>query len=144
MVPHDAAALCVARHGGQAIERIYENSVVVTFIRAVAYGRVAPRRTAFQMALAERVPRIATLWSMATECLFEGDDLFRRGSAMGRRARACIDELGAELERAAELWPIRSVRLDRLVRSLPNPPKLTHAATRHAQRDARADLQSLS
>jgi len=129
----DAAAFWVARHWGQAMARIYENGVGVTVVRAVAYGRTAPRRPAVQMALAEVDPRIATWWSNATECLFEGDDSFLPGSATGRRARAWIDKIDAELERATRRWPIRSVRLDRLVRSLPTPPKLTHAATRRAR-----------
>lgn len=139
---HDAAALWVARHWGQAMARIYENGIGVTVVRAVAYGRTAPRRPAVQMALAEIDPRIATWWSKATECLFEGDDSLLPGSATGQRARAWIDEIDAELERAAKLWPIRSVRVNRLVMSLPKPPTLTHAATRHAQRYAREELQS--
>jgi predicted outer membrane lipoprotein len=129
----DAAAFWLARHWGEAMARIYENGLGVTVVRAAAYGRTAPRRPAVQMALAEIDPRIATWWSKATECFFEGEDPFRPGSENGRRARAWIVQIDEELEQATKRWPIRSVRLDRLVNSLPSPPTLTHAAARRAR-----------
>lgn len=128
----DAAAFWLARHWGEAMARIYENGLGVTFVRAVAYGRTAPRRPAVQMALAEVDPRIATWWSKATECLFEGEDSFLPGSETGKRARAWIERIDGELERATRRVPLRSVRVDRLVSSLPSPPTLTRAATRKA------------
>lgn len=128
----DAAAFWLARHWGYAMARIYENGLGVTIVRAVAYGRTAPRRPAVQMALAEVDPRIATWWSQVTECLFEGEDSFLPGSATGKRARAWIEQIDGELERATHRWPLRPVRLDRLITSLPSPPTLTHKVTRKA------------
>jgi predicted outer membrane lipoprotein len=137
---HDAAAFWLARHWGQAMARSYENGLGVTIVRAAAYGRNGPRRPAVQMALAEVDPRIAIWWSRATECLFEGEDSFLPGSETGKRARAWVEQIDAELERATERWPIRSVRLDRLINSLPSPPTLTHAVTRMARVTREVDL----
>jgi predicted outer membrane lipoprotein len=129
----DTAAFWLARHWGQTMARIYENGLGVTVVRAVAYGRTAPRRPAVQMALAEVDPRVATWWSKATECLFEAEDSFLPGSETGMRARAWIEQIEREFEKATSRWPIRSVRLDRLAKSLPDPPNLTRAAMRKAR-----------
>jgi hypothetical protein len=131
----DAAAYWLARHWGQAMARIYENGIGITVVRAVAYGRTAPRRPSVQMALAEVDPRVATWWSSATECLFEADDSFLPGSATGTRAREWVNSIDREFERATRRWPLRSYRIKRLVCSLPNPPKLTRAASRAARTD---------
>jgi predicted outer membrane lipoprotein len=134
----DAAAFWLARHWGQAMARIYENGMGITVVRAVAYGRTAPRRPAVQMALAEVDPRVASWWSKATECLFEGEDSFLPGSATGKRARAWIEQIDSEFSRATGRWPMRSVRLNRLANSLPNPPELTHAVTKRDRATRRA------
>lgn len=129
----DAAAFWLARHWGQAMARIYENGLGITAVRAVAYGRTAPRRPSVQMALAEVDPRVANWWSTATECLFEAEDSFLPGSATGKRARVWVSMIDRELERATKRWPLRPYRIRRLVASLPDAPKLTHAASRAAQ-----------
>lgn len=140
----DAVAFWLARHLGQVMARIYENGIGVTIVRAVAYGRTAPRRPAVQMALAEVDPRIATWWSQATECLFEGEDSFLPGSETGKRARAWIEQIDAELERATHRWPLRPVRLDRLLTSMPSPPTLTHRPTRKVASPAETGSATVS
>jgi hypothetical protein len=54
--------------------RVYEKGLAGTAIRAIAFGRTAPRRPAVEMALAEIGPRVATWWSEETECLMEAED----------------------------------------------------------------------
>lgn len=129
----DAAAFWLARHWGQAMARVYENGLAVTAIRAIAFGRTAPRRPAVQMTLAEIDPRIATWWSKATECLMEAEDSFLPGSATSKQARAWVELVDQEFERATGPWIGRSRRLNRLLRSLQSPPKLTHAVSRSAR-----------
>lgn len=129
----DVAAFWLARHWGQAMARVYENGLAVTAIRAIAFGRTAPRRPAVQMALAEIDPRVATWWSTATECLMEGEDSLLPGSATSRQARAWVELVDREFERATGPWLGRSRRLNRLLGSLQSPPKLTHAASRSAR-----------
>ena len=129
----DAAAFWLARHWGQAMVRVYENGLGVTAIRAIAYGRTAPRRPEVQMALAEIDPRIATWWSKATECLLEAEDSFLPGSATSQRTRAWADLIDLEFQRAAGPWRGRPRRLNRLLGSLQSPPKLTHAVSRSAR-----------
>lgn len=129
----DAAAFWLARHWGQAMARVYENGLAVTAVRAIAFGRTAPRRPAVQMALAEIDPRIATWWSKATECLMEAEDSFRPGSATSKRARVWVDLIDCEFERATGPWLGRPRRLNRLLGSLPSPPKLTHSVSRSAR-----------
>jgi hypothetical protein len=126
----DAAAIWLARHWGQAMGRVYENGLAITAIRAIAFGRTAPRRPAVQMALAEIDPRIATWWSKATECLMEAEDSFLPGSATSKRARDWVERIDRELDRATGPSAGRSRRLNRLLRSLQSPPKLTHPASR--------------
>lgn len=126
----DAAAFWIARHWGQAMARNYENGLGITIVRGIVYGRVAPRRPAVQMALAEVDPRVATWWSKATECLMTAEDSFLPGSATSRRAREWVALVDRELEQAVGRWPLRTRRLNTLIDSLPNPPTLTHAVTR--------------
>ena len=129
----DSAAFWLARHWGQAMARVYENGLAITAIRAIAFGRTAPRRPAVQMALAEIDPRIATWWSKATECLMEAEDSFLPGSATSKQARAWVALVDREFERATGPWMGRSRRLNRLLGSLPSSPKLTHAISRSSR-----------
>jgi predicted outer membrane lipoprotein len=126
----DAAAFWLARHWGRAMARVYGNGLAVTAIRAIAYGRTAPRRPEVQMALAEIDPRIATWWSKTTECLMEAEDSFLPGSATSARACAWVEQVDQEFERATGPWLGRSRRLNRLLGSLQSPPTLTHAVSR--------------
>jgi hypothetical protein len=130
---HDAAAFWLARHWGHAMAVMYEKGLAGTALRAIAFGRTAPRRPAVQMALAEIDPRVATWWSKATECLMEAEDSLLPGSATSKRARAWVEQIDREFERATGPWPGRSRRLNRLLGSLQGPPKLTHAAARSAR-----------
>ena len=129
----DTAAFWLARHWGHAMARVYEKGLAVTAVRAIAFGRTAPRRPAVQMALAEVDPRVATWWSKATECLMEAEDSFLPGSATSKRARAWVEQIDGEFERATGRWPGRSRRLTQLHGSLQSPPELTHAASRSAR-----------
>jgi hypothetical protein len=113
---------------------VYEKGLAGTAIRVIAFGRTALRRPAVQMALADIDPHIATWWSKAMECLIKAEDFFLPGSATSKRARAWVEQIDREFERATGPWPGRSRRLNQLLESLQSPPKLTHAASRSARR----------
>jgi predicted outer membrane lipoprotein len=129
----DAAAYWMARHWARAMVRLNHDGLGISAVRAIIYGRTAPKRPQVQMALAEIDPRVATWWSRATECLVEAEDSFLPGSLTSKRTRAWAERIDQELERASGNWPMRPIRIDRLISSLSDPPKLSHAATRSAR-----------
>jgi hypothetical protein len=127
----DAAAFWAAKHWARAVLRTRENGLLVTAMRGVVYGRSVQKRPEVQTLLTEVDPGVAEWWSRATECLVEADESWLPGSRLSESAKAWVEVVEAELDRAGGRWPSRRVRFDRLQNSLPHPPKLTHRAVRH-------------
>ncbi|WP_292836624.1 hypothetical protein [Microbacterium sp.] len=126
----DAAAFWAAKHWARAVLRTRENGLLITGIRSLVYGRSTQKRPEVQMLLTEVDPGVAEWWSRATECLVESDDSWFPGSRVSVSAKAWVKDIESELDCAVNRWPRRRVRLERLQRSLPDPPKLTHRALR--------------